>query len=89
MRCHKIHICSILNISSPIIQNNQEVATILLKQGVICNITENYSVVSDIEREGEYKVEKGVQIILPDLDPVLIESKVWNPLKERFKPLKI
>lgn len=74
---------TVLTISSNKIESGEEIVKLMLKNEVVCNVVDNWSVV---EKEGGgFVVEKGCAITLCGLPNDQIENKVWNPLKERYE----
>ena len=72
---------SVLSISSKEIGDCKAVANTLLKCGITCSVTPNYSVNCN---EKQCWIENGCSIILGGIHPDKIEVSVWNPLKSKY-----
>jgi len=72
---------SILSISSNKIKSCRDVAEKLVKMRVLSQVKTNDTIACE---NGNYYIEKGCSILLPGLNKKLINTKVWQPLKEEY-----
>lgn len=75
---------STLSISSPSINNCEEIANYLLQSKIPCHVISNTSVVSTNESTDTYAIEKGCQIKFGSHHPYLINPLFWSKLQKRF-----
>lgn len=70
-----------LSISSNSIKDCNHVAGFFQKNGIMCSVTENITVV---EQNNEFIMEKGCRIKMGSHKPEIINSDLWNQLKNEY-----
>ena len=70
-----------LSISSNSIKDCNHVAGFFQKIGIMCSVTENITVV---EQNNEFIMEKGCRIKMGSHKPEIINSDLWNQLKNEY-----
>ena len=85
----KVRDNSTLSISSPHINDCQEVAEYMKKCKIPCHVISNYTVVADNtyttpSTEQNYIIETGCQIKFGSHNPYLFNSLFWEKLKNAF-----
>ena len=79
-------ITSVLSVSSKngSLRHCSEITQLLKEIGVASSISSNRSIVCSRKNPCNCYVEYGCDIRLNNLNPMLIKSKVWKPLKKEF-----
>ena len=70
-----------LSISSQSIKNCLDVAKFFQKQGIMCSVTENHSIVFEKDK---YILEKGCRIKMGNHKPETINNELWNKVKNEY-----
>lgn len=89
LHIHTVRDNSTLSISSPHINNCQEVAEYMRKCQLPCHVIPNYTVVpgkaTAQSAHPEYTIETGCQIKFGSHHPLLINPLFWSKLKSTFQ----
>ena len=71
-----------LNISSQIKIPDDELLEIFISQKIKCQVTSTISSVPD--KDGNYQIENGYQLLIFDIDGDKFKESIWPPLKEKL-----